>query len=668
VLNREEAVGGKKDIRDTALFREAEALSKAFRQPGSGLLSDAAEIHVGPDARRAVFAGSLMDALEGLAPTRVCLIDLDSAQMRVLTFGPNSDRLPKFSPDGKHVAFLSDRVKAGDFQLFLLDPDTGAARPATLVEGWVEYFHWSPNGQRIVLGVAGHGADISGGQGAITSKQELQPLPSWMPSVETGDETFRWRSVWVWDFASGRVTRVPCDVNVWEAVWCGNESLAAVVSAGPGEGLWYSAWLARIDIKSGGSLDVYIPREQLGWPAVSPSGNTVVIAEAVCSDRWIVAGELRLIDIASGKRETVDTHGIDVSYAEWRSEHMLLLAGHRGFDTVVCLYDTKSRTFRETWSSRDVTTAGRFVTVAGVGGQGDCALVGEGFTRAPEIAVIRRGQYTCIKSLSLDASDADIIRSIDRVTWKASDGLEILGYVLRTEDSGPGPLVMEVHGGPVWHWRPRWLGRGSMHILMLIKRGYAIFLPNPRGSAGRGQDFARRVKGDINGVDTYDYLSGLDQLVARKVADPKRLGVMGGSYGGNMTSWLITQDKRFAAAIPVAPHTNQVTEHLISNIPHFVELFLGDKYNNPGGKYFQRSAVMHAHKTKTPTLNITGALDRCTPPEEAMQFHNALLQNGVESVLTVYPEEGHGIRKYPAILDYAARIVSWFESHLVSDD
>ena len=131
-----------------------------------------------------------------------------------------------------------------------------------------------------------------------------------------------------------------------------------------------------------------------------------------------------------------------------------------------------------------------------------------------------------------------------------------------------------------------------------------------------------------------------------------------------MTSWLITQDTRFSAAVPVAPHTNQVSEHLLSNLPHFMSLVLQDHYTNPGGKYFERSPIMHAHKVKTPTLNVCGALDRCTPPEEATQFHNALLESGVESVLVTYPDEGHGIRKFPACIDFTARAVSWFERHM----
>lgn len=131
-----------------------------------------------------------------------------------------------------------------------------------------------------------------------------------------------------------------------------------------------------------------------------------------------------------------------------------------------------------------------------------------------------------------------------------------------------------------------------------------------------------------------------------------------------MTSWLITQDSRFAAAVSVAPFTNHVSEHLVSNLPHFVALFLRDTYSNPSGKYFERSPIMHAIKATTPMLNICGRLDRVTPPEEAMQFHNALLENGVKSVLVSYPEEGHGIRNLPAAIDYAARVVGWFEEHM----
>ena len=658
-----------RDIRRSDLYQEIEALYKNLRRPGTGRISDAAAVHVSLGGQYAVFQGFLMDKLEGVPSSRICRVDLTSADTRVLTFGPNTDRLPKYSPDGRLIAFLSDRHKVGDFQLYLLDPVTGAARPVPRVEGWVEYLHWSPDGERILLGVAGHGADVAGGQGAITSEQDNKEAPSWMPEIETGHESFRWRRAWVYELATDSVRQVSkAEGNIWEAVWCGNKGLAVVVSDGPGEGLWYTARLHIVDVETGDSRQIYVPRDQLGWPAVSPSGKYLAVVEAVCSDRWFVAGDLRVIETASGNMRQVETQGVDITYTEWRSEGLLLLAGHRGFETVIGLFDVTVGAYTHVWSSHDLTTSGFYVTVSGINETGDCVLVGESFVRAPEIAVIRRGKYQQVKSFDLGYTEhAKAINAVERLTWKAPDGLEIQGWLLRPAGKAPHPVVMNVHGGPVGHWRNTWPGRGAL-FLTLLNRGYAIFLPNPRGSSGRGQDFARQVVGDMGGADTYDCLSGLDHLVERGVADPRRLGVTGASYGGFMTSWLITQDSRFAAAVAVAPVTNQVTVHLISNIPHFVALFLADTYTNPGGKYFQRSPVMHAHRVKTPTLNICGALDRCTPPEEAMQFHNALLENGVQSVLLTYPEEGHGVRKFPAAIDYTARVVAWFEEYMPAEN
>jgi dipeptidyl aminopeptidase/acylaminoacyl peptidase len=378
-----------------------------------------------------------------------------------------------------------------------------------------------------------------------------------------------------------------------------------------------------------------------------------------------VAGDLRLIDAGSGSAREIDTHGVDITHTEWRSESQLLVAGHRGFESVVGLYDAEAHEFKEVWSSRDITTGGRYISLCGHGVTGDCVLVGEGFTRAPEIGFIRHGEYCTVRSFDVGYGECSkAIAAARSIAWKAPDGLEIQGWLLLPIGSAPFPLIMEIHGGPVWHWRPRFLGRSGLHTVMLLKKGYAVFLPNPRGSAGRGQRFIRLVLGDMGGADTQDYLTGIDHLVGRGIADPKRLGVTGVSYGGFMTAWLISQDARFAAAVPVAPVINQVTEQLISDIPHFVQLFLADHYTNPGGKYFERSPVMHADKVRSPTLNICGALDRCTPPEEATQFHNALQENGIKSVLVTYPEEGHGIRKWPAIIDFGTRLVAWFQEHI----
>ncbi len=218
-------------------------------------------------------------------------------------------------------------------------------------------------------------------------------------------------------------------------------------------------------------------------------------------------------------------------------------------------------------------------------------------------------------------------------------------------------------GGPFG--RAGIVGRGRLRgAKVLADNGCAIFFPNPRGSSGRGADFARLVVGDMGGEDTYDYLTGIDALIERGIADPKRLGVTGISYGGYMTAWLVTQDSRFAAAVPISCISNWYSQHRTSQIPFFDELFLNSVASAPGGRFFERSPAMFAHAVRTPTLNITGALDRNTPPTQALEFHRSLVENGVTSVLVTYPNAGHGVRSFPEVIDATTRYVGWFLEHL----
>jgi dipeptidyl aminopeptidase/acylaminoacyl peptidase len=218
--------------------------------------------------------------------------------------------------------------------------------------------------------------------------------------------------------------------------------------------------------------------------------------------------------------------------------------------------------------------------------------------------------------------------------------------------------VVNVHGGPVWAYMNRW-PRASVHPL--AARGYAVLLPNPRGSAGRGRDFASKVVGDMGGNDARDVLAGIDALVERGIADPERIGVTGGSYGGFMSCWLPTLDTRFAASVAISPVTDWYSQHFNSNIGRWDGEFLAGDPGDAGGPYRDRSPVMFADRVRTPTLLTAGLNDRCTPPGQAIEFFRALRWNGVETELVLYPEEGHGVRKFPTVIDLCTRMVAWFE-------
>jgi dipeptidyl aminopeptidase/acylaminoacyl peptidase len=655
-----------RDVRGSATYEKVLDLYHHIYQPGSGLISDASEISVSADGRLALFSGTIVEKLEGLPPTRICKIELGTGATEIVTSGSHVDRSPKFAPVGTAAAFLSDRQREGDFQLYLLDAETGEIRPTPSPDGWVEYFHWSPSGKRILMGVAGHGADVAGGQGAVTSKSVEGEVPAWFPSFDDGQGHHLWRNLYVYEVDTNELKKIPCDgINVWESAWVGETMVAAVCSNGPGEGLWYTAEVELIEVESGSHRLLYHPQDQIGLPAANPCGSVVALVEAVCSDRWIVAGDLLIGDVSNCSMRAIDTKGVDVTYVEWRSDKLLLVAGHRGPETVVGYFDLVETSFVETWSSQSVTTGGFYVTVSGFDANGSFAMIAEGFMMAPEVAIVERGKYRAIRSFQLHVPDQyQQIASIESITWQAPDGLAIQGWLIRPKAKAPHPLIVGLHGGPVWQTRPFWLSRRSALVLTLVEQGYAFLFPNPRGSSGFGRAFARKVVGDLGGADTFDHLSGVDHLIAAGLVDAKRMAVTGGSYGGFMTAWLITQDDRFAAAVAVAPVANHVSEHLISNIPHFVQLFLADKLTNLDGKYYSRSPILFADRVKTPCMNVAGDLDRCTPPEEAVQFHRALLENGVESVLLIYPGEGHGVRRWPAAIDYYTRLIEWFTAHL----
>src|SRR5689334_15419365 len=654
---------GQRDLRGTELHSAVEEHFRRLHEPAFGLPSAAADPDARPDGAAIAFTGTVFTELAGHGAGRVCLAE--DGTVTILTEGPGEQRYPRFAPDGSLLAYLSDSGQAGDFQLRIRDlaADTDTA-PQT-VPGTIEYLQSAPDRRHILLGVAGHGADMSGGEGSGTTAREADGLPDWMPVADAGPTEDAWRSAWVVDVATGRARQVSAEgTNVWEAAWAGPGALLAVTSPDPGEGAWYTAKLYRIDLASGAAELLYTPEQQLGWPAASPSGDQWAFVTATCSDRWIVAGDLHVASAASQDGVVVDTAGVDVTWLQWLDEQRLGYFGLRGLTTVAGVYDHATGKAQETWSATqtcgDRYPQGRFLA------DGSAAVVLHGYTRYPELAFVRDGGTITVASLRHPGADylSSVAGTVEAVRWQAPDGQEIEGLLCLPDRPGPHPLTVHVHGGPVWAYRDRW-SMGYVYTPLMVSRGYAVLHPNPRGSGGRGQDFARAVLGDMGGADTYDYLSGIDAMVERGIADPARIGTMGVSYGGFMSAWLVTQDQRFKAAVAGSPVTEWYSFTFTSNIPGWGLWFLD--HADPeatGSQLHTRSPVLQASKARTPTLLTAGARDRCTPAGQAREFYQALTGRGVDSELVIYPLEGHGVSRFPAVTDYLTRLVSWFGKYM----
>ncbi len=322
-----------RDLRETPLFKEAESFYRSVLAPGFGRVTDAADPVASPVGRWIAFRGTRLDQLEGHERGRICLAETDGSGWQQITDGPNDDAEPRWSPDGRTLSFRSDRSSPGVHQLYTLDTDAPAeARQLGALPGAVEWHQWSPDGSRILAGVAGGAAEQADalGSGTLGGKEEL---PSWVPEVESSDDgDDERRSLWVVEVSSGEATRISrVDRNVWEASWCGPGHAAAITSEGAGEDAWYRAGVSIVDLSNGEERTLLKGDVQFGWADGSPDGTRIAVIEAICSDRLIVAGDLRLVDVETAEVTAIETPGVDVTRTRWRDpSHLAGLrpAGH----------------------------------------------------------------------------------------------------------------------------------------------------------------------------------------------------------------------------------------------------------------------------------------------------------------------------------------------------
>ena len=253
------------------------------------------------------------------------------------------------------------------------------------------------------------------------------------------------------------------------------------------------------------------------------------------------------------------------------------------------------------------------------------------------------------------------------VRWRSRDGTALEGLYTHpvTPPQGPPPLLVEIHGGPAVASDRQYLGRLNYYPLAVFaENGYAVFQPNIRGSDGYGTAFRKAALGDWGGVDFNDLQSGLDALVERGMADPKRLGIMGWSYGGYLAAWAIGHTDRFRAASIGAGITNLVSQCGSMDLPDFIPLYFGGEAYERFDLLFDRSPLKYAAAITTPTLFQHGIADERVPFSQSLELYTALSRLGVTTRLAVYPRSGHDVTEPALIRDLMIRNLEWFARYL----
>jgi dipeptidyl aminopeptidase/acylaminoacyl peptidase len=558
-----------------------------------------------------------------------------------------ADALPRFAPDGT-LAYASDRGHAGRMSLWIHGRGELGEIP-----GSVEDVRWSPDSSALLVLAADLGSDRAGAQSATKIRE-----------AESGEEdpkVFRpaqhWRRLYRVDAVSGATTEVgPPGINVFELGWAGGK-VAAVCTEDPSESAWYEAWIGLIDLDARSVERVHAAEWQLQSPCISPGGRVAWI-EGFASDRGCVTGTVNVLGVGPLAPE------LDVTWIAFADEDTLWYAGWRGLGSMWGRLALDGSIDER--AAADVLFGARYQPRVRPSLDGKrVAAVVESPREPPEIALLAGGDAAAARVTSLNESLAAQVSTADwrAYSWESFDGLEVEGLLALPQgaDATGLPLVVYVHGGPTasWSW-----SFPALPVHMLAQEGYAMLFPNPRGSSGRGQEFALANLGDMGGGDLKDILAGIDALVRDGIVDDARVAITGGSYGGFMSSWAVTQTDRFAASIPFAVVTDWTSMHYTTNIGQFDVLFLQGDPRDADGPYPKWSPIYHAHNCKTPTLIMHGEDDLCTPLPQATEFYNALVEAGCETELVVYPREGHGWTEREHQIDTWNRMRDWLAKHL----
>lgn len=388
------------------------------------------------------------------------------------------------------------------------------------------------------------------------------------------------------------------------------------------------------------------------------------------SDRGCVAGDVWLVDAHGGEALNI-SQGIVASlgWIKWSEDGSeLLTIGHDRGGTGLYRIQTATGDRSQVWWKQAAVAEAHWPRFSAAR-DGTMAVVLEDANHPRDVWVLRDRvgslEETQLTHLHPQAVELEIGETAVH-QWQGADGWDMQGLIIKPVGYQPGrryPLVMGVHGGPTGVSASRYYAAFGWNQL-LAAAGYAVFLPNYRGSVGWGLQFAESNIGDMGGRDFDDMLRGIDSLVESGLADPDRLAIAGWSYGGYTAAWAVSQTDRFRAAVMGAGISHWLSFHGKSSLADWDAIHYAASPYDRQGPFDKFSPLSYYENLKTPTLILHGADDQDVPVEQAHLFYRALKDKGVSTELIIYPREDHVIKERPHLLDMSSRVLAWLRRFL----
>ncbi len=619
---------------------EAQDGAKQPLTPAQSLnLRSISDLRFSPDSEQIAFV--VTEPVKGPARARhIWLLNFRTREMHQFTNSPKNEDTPRWSPDGKQLAFLSNRDEGR--QIYVISLEGGEGRRLIQSKHEIESFAWSPDGSQIMFIAADPKTEAE-------EKKEKDK-----DDARVVDKDDRLARLWILDVKSGKIRQLTS--GHWRmdaAEWMPDGKNLAVSATDRPDSEEETSRIFSVNAADGKLIELNAPRGPYGRFRISPDGKTIAYVGSRVDGP--VPHDLFVSAVSGGAGRNISAKSLDrpIGAYAWSGNNSVLTIIQHGFKTNLLTISTdgtvtKTGTLPFNPRSFDLAASGRL------------AFVGSNATEPEEIWLQEPGKLAQrLSQFNMSWSEFKLAQP-EMIRYKSFDGLEIEGAILRPAATATKlPLVVLVHGGPTGAWSDSIESWGQL----LVAHSFAVFYPNVRGSTGYGQRFIEMNRNDWGGGDFKDVMAGVDYLIAQNIADPNRLGIGGWSYGGYMSEWAITQTNRFKAAVCGAGLSNLASEFGTENGSSYDRWFFGTPYENLDG-FMKSSPLKYLKSIRTPTLILQGEADVTDPIGQSQELYRGLKYYHVDSDFVLYPREGHGLREEKHLIDRLNRIVAWYEKYL----
>jgi dipeptidyl aminopeptidase/acylaminoacyl peptidase len=626
-------------------------------------LRDVRDPQLSPDGAWVAYTVTALDSAKDKSDSDVWMTSWDGTQTVRLTSSPESESSPRWSPDGRFLAFLSGRQEGKGAQLWLLDRRGGEAQRVSQVRGGVSGYAWSPDSKRIVMVVEEETDTVA----AKDTGEKKTPKPividryTFKRDIVGYLGTKRSRLV-LFDVATKKtepLTRGMTDDD--DPSWSPDGSRIAFVSRRiPEPRNLENSDVFVVDARAGATprrLTDFLGPDG-GRPSWSPDGKWIAFLRGDEPRFWAYHQNKLAVVPSDGGAAHVLTAALD------RPVLAPQFGGGGGSILVLVVDDREQHLARVRLSDGAVerlVTGKRVVSgYSAVGGR--VAVLTSTPDRAFEIFAADGGSLRKLTSQN-DSLFAELhLGTTEGLESRSRDGTEVHSILVRPAGARPGarlPLILYIHGGP----NSQDAYQFSFDRELFAANGYAVLAVNYRGSNGRGSAYQKAIYADWGNKEVVDLLGAVDQAVAAGIADPDRLAIGGWSYGGILTDYTIATTTRFKAAVSGAGSALQLSMYGVDQYTPQYDMELGYPWTKEGQERWMRVSYpfFQADRIKTPTLFVVGERDFNVPAVGSEQMYQALRTLGVPTQLVIYPNQYHGITTPSYRVDRLQRYLAWWD-------